>query len=130
MSRKGEKFAYSTYVCPIASPRLLPASSSSGSMVHIGHVVPGLEHLPNPLGISSDPPEVVGVYDDHLPAVRFGWVLASAPLVAGGDSVGGAADEVFVAVAGEGGRHADRVAGRSSDTESGRYRGVSHVIHS
>ncbi len=32
-------------------------------------------------------------------------------MVAGGDPVGGAAEEVFVAVAGEGGRHADGVAG-------------------
>jgi len=74
-------------------------------------VVPGLEHLPHPLRVSSDPPEVVGVDDDHLPPVRLGWVLAPASLVAGRDPVGGAAEEVFVAVAGEGGGHADGVAG-------------------
>lgn len=79
--------------------------------VHIRQVVPGLENLPRPSRIPSDPPEVVGVHDDHFPPVRLGWVLAPASLVAGGDPVGGAAEEVFVAVAGEGGGHADGVAG-------------------
>lgn len=73
--------------------------------------MPGLEDLPHPRCIPPNPPEVVGVHDDHLPPVRLGWVLAPASLVAGGDPVGGAAEEVLVAVAGEGGGHADGVAG-------------------
>jgi hypothetical protein len=71
------------------------------------NVVPGPEHFPDPLRIPSDLPEVIRIHDDHLPPVRRGWVLVAAPLVARGDPVGGAAEEVFVAVAGEGGGHAD-----------------------
>lgn len=54
---------------------------------------------------------MVRIHDHHLPSVRLRRILAPASLVAGGDPVGGAAVEVFVAVAGEGGGHADGVVG-------------------
>jgi hypothetical protein len=69
-----------------------------GAILRIGHVVPGLEDLPGPLGVASAP-EMVGIHDDDLPALGWGWVLSPASLVAGGDPVGGAVEEVLVAVA-------------------------------
>lgn len=54
---------------------------------------------------------MIRIHNHDLSPIRRRWVLAPASLVAGGDPVGGAAEEVFVAVAGEGGGHADGVVG-------------------